>query len=126
VYVLIIPVHVSKGFEAGIASARCDSDESDRLVVLHISDSGRVFLNLEQQKNWSTLQSRLSEIYSMRVYRVLYLSAEPGVPFQTAADAIDTVTSTPENITVHLVTPGALETGCPARLAGSSTAHPSK
>lgn len=125
VYVLITPVHTSEGFEAGIPSVPCGT--SNRFLVLRISNRGGIFLNFEEEQDWKTLQSRLSEIYKTRVYRVLYLSADEGVPFQTVLDAIDTVTSTPEDITVHLVTPGALETGCPeARLAGSPTAHPSR
>jgi hypothetical protein len=50
--------HTPKGFYVELASARCESDAVDRLIVLHITDTGEVFLNLEHQ-DWNTLASRL-------------------------------------------------------------------
>jgi biopolymer transport protein ExbD len=110
------PVHTPKGFDIGLASARCESN-SDRFIVLHIANGGRIFLNHEEEQDWSTLQNRLSEIYSMRAERILYLLADEGVPFQTVADAIDAVQNAPEgatsgslNVTVRLIT----SSRCPA------------
>jgi MotA/TolQ/ExbB proton channel family len=40
----------------------------DRLIVLHMSDAGKVFLNQEQEE-WNSLAGRLSEIYSPRLHR---------------------------------------------------------
>jgi hypothetical protein len=62
----------------------------------------------------------------MREHRTLYLLADSGVPFQTVADALDTVESAPVavrhqavvmemdklDIKVRLVTPAALNVGC--------------
>jgi biopolymer transport protein ExbD len=118
------PVQNSRGLEVGIATVPCDT--SERFIVLQISNRGGIFLNLEQEQDWGTLQSRLSEIFRMRASRVLYLSAEEGVPFQTVADAIDTVKNSPEDITVRLVTPSGIA-GCPEpRLVGSSTRQRSR
>jgi biopolymer transport protein ExbD len=116
------PAHTFKGLDVGIGSVPCDS--SDRYIVVRISNRGEIFLNLEEERDWTSLQSRLSEIYRMRTHRVLYLWAEEGVPFQTVADAVDTVRSNPENITVQLITPSAVNTGCPEpRFAVSSVSH---
>jgi biopolymer transport protein ExbD len=119
------PVHTSKGLDVGIASVPCDT--SDRFIVLRISDRGGIFLNFQEQQDWTGLQNGVSEIYRMRAHRVLYLSADEGVSYQTVADAIDTVRSAPEDITVQLVRPRAVNAGCPGpHLAGSSVSHPSR
>lgn len=120
------PLPTHKGFEVAIASVPCDTSER-RFIVLRLSARGGIFLNSEEEQNWKTLQSRLSEIYRLRSHRVLYLSADEGVSFQAVADAIDTVRNTPEDITVLLVPPTALNAGCPeARVVGGSTRHPTK
>lgn len=105
------------GFDIEIASVHCKYD-GDRLIVLHVTDAGKVFLNQEQE-DWNSLPSRLSEIYSMRVHRTLHLFADDGVPFQTVADAIDiaknvpvTGRSSPLDITVRLITPTAVDARC--------------
>ena len=118
--------HTPTGFYVELASARCEDDVVDRLIVLHITDADKLFLN-QEQADWNTLADRLSEIYSMREHRTLYLLADSGVPFQTVARALDTVESAPAtvgrqavgrrmdriNIEVRLVTPTALNAGCP-------------
>ncbi len=91
-----------------------------------ITDADKLLLNQEQE-DWNALAGRLSEIYSMPEHRTLYLLADSGVPFQTVAHALDTVESAPAavgpqavgvrmdrlNIKVRLVTPTALNAGCP-------------
>jgi biopolymer transport protein ExbD len=101
--------HTPKGFYVELASARCESDAVDRLIVLHITDTGEVFLNLEHQ-DWNTLASRLSQIYGLREHRTLYLLADADVPFQTVADALDTADKL--DIQVQLVTPKVFNTHC--------------
>jgi|CZKY01.1.fsa_nt_gi biopolymer transport protein ExbD len=100
-----------------LASLRCEYD-GDRLIVLHITDAGKVFLNQEQEE-WNSLAGRLSEIYSPRLHRTLYLFADDGAAFQQVADAIDIAksasvagTSTSLDITVRLITPRAVHTHC--------------
>lgn len=117
--------HTSKGFYVELASARCEYDVVDKLIVLRITGGGEVFLNQEHE-DWNTLAGRLSEIYRMRKYRTLYLLADSGVPFQAVAHALDTVenalgTVGPQTvgmrkerlgIKVSLVTPKALNADC--------------
>jgi biopolymer transport protein ExbD len=118
--------HTSTGFYVELASARCEYDVVDKLIILHITDAGKLFLNQEQE-DWNSLAGRLSEIYSMRKDRTLYLLADSGVPFQTVAHALDTVESAPAtvgpqavgtrkdrlHIKVRLITPAALNAECP-------------
>jgi biopolymer transport protein ExbD len=117
--------HPPTGFYVELASARCEQNVVDRLIVLHITDSGKLFLNQEQE-DWNALADRLSQIYSMREYRTLYLLADSGIPFQTVAHAIDTVENAPATvgrqaagttkdklgIRVRLITPKAYDAGC--------------
>lgn len=114
------------GLELALASTLCEHDGENRLVVLHITDAGKLFLN-KQQVDWNGLAGRLTEIYRMRVHRTLYLLADDGVSVQTVADALDTVKNIPPtigsqatgmemeklDITVRLLTPRALNTRCP-------------
>jgi len=118
--------HTSTGFDVELASARCEYDVVDRLIVLHITDAGKVFLNQEQEDR-NHLADRLSEIYRMREYRTLYLLADSGVPFQTVADVLDTVENAPAtvgpqavgvrkdklDIKVQLITPKSFSARCP-------------
>jgi biopolymer transport protein ExbD len=107
-----------KGFGVEIASACTEGDLADRFTVLHITNAGTVFLNSEQQ-DWNNLAGRLSEIYSTRAHRMLYLIADDGIPFQKVADAVDIVRNAPDavssrplDITVRLTTPRAMNSRC--------------
>lgn len=107
---------------------RCGSAE-DRLIVMHMTDAGEVFLNQEQEE-WNSLAGRLSEIYSPRLHRTLYLFADDGVPFQHVADAIDIAknapvagTSSSLDITVRLITPRTVHTHCPEPVVTRPSQH---
>jgi biopolymer transport protein ExbD len=102
------------GLEVGVtpASRPCKRD-GDQLIVLHVTDGGKVFLNQEPEE-WNSLAGRLSDIYSLRLHRTLYIFADNGAAFQQVADAIDiaksasvTGTSTSLDITVQLILPKA-------------------
>jgi len=99
--------------------ARCEFGTSDRMLVLRLTNEGGLFLNFEPE-TWSDLPGKLGEIYRSRQSRMLYLYSEEKVPFQTVADAIDVVRSSPApgpdsmNIKVILVTPQA-ERECAVR-----------
>jgi len=97
------------GFYVELASARCEYDGNDRLIILHITDAGKLFLNREQE-DWTNLADRLSAIYGMRKHPTLYLLADSDVPFQTVADALDTLDKL--GIKVRLVTPKMFDAGC--------------
>ena len=115
--------HASVGLLVKPASAGCERDIFDRVIV-QITDRGTVSINAEQQ-NWSSLPVRLSEIYTPRVHRTLYLTADDGVRFQNVTDAIDIVRNTRDrlnahslDITVRLIRPNAknrpaLKAACP-------------
>jgi biopolymer transport protein ExbD len=99
------------------ATLGCEYD-GDRLIVLRLTDAGKVFLNQEQE-DWNSLAGRLSEIYSPRLHRTLILFADDGVPYQRVAEAIDITknasvagTSTSLDITVRLTTQRAVLAHC--------------
>jgi MotA/TolQ/ExbB proton channel family len=48
-YMTFASFHAPTGFYVELASARCEYDVVDRLIVLHITDTGKLFLNQEQQ-----------------------------------------------------------------------------
>jgi biopolymer transport protein ExbD len=102
----------------GIAPDRCGSPVYERVIVLHITEAGKLLINFEDA-DWNTLAGRLSMIYSTRAEKTIYLHADDGVPFQTVADAIDIVkgatftgTSDPLGINVQLITPAAMQAHC--------------
>ena len=107
------------GFDIGLASERCGYDRAERVIVLHLSNTGRLSLNTEQEE-WNSLASRLSEIYRMRVGRALYLLADDDVPFQTIADTLDIVVKTPVT-RVLLITPKAMSARCPVPIEHRSS-----
>jgi biopolymer transport protein ExbD len=124
-YMTFTSFHPRTGFGIELASTRCEDVGDDPPILLHITNAGKLFLN-QEQADWNSLAGRLSEIYSMREHRTLYLLADSGVPFQTVADALDTVGNAPAtvepqavgmrmdkpDIKVRLVTPTALNAGC--------------
>jgi len=136
IFMPLPPLHLPTGFYVELASTRCEFAGDDRLIVLHITGTGKLFLNLEQE-DWNNLANRLSQIYSMREDRTLYLLADSGVPFQTVAAALDTVESASTTVAaqdasiredklgikVQLVTPRAFNVGCPKPVVTSSGQH---
>lgn len=125
-----------RGFGIELAPSCCENCVNDRVTLLHITDAGKLLLN-EEQEDWNGLAGRLSEIYRMREQRTLDLVADDGVPFQTVADALDIVENIPAtagpqtagmeadklDITVRLITPGALNTRCPEPVVTGSSQH---
>src|SRR5215471_8248655 len=67
------PPRESTGFAVALTSTGCEP--VNRVVVLRVTDRGKLLLNAEQQE-WETLAARLSAIYSPRVERTLYLVAD--------------------------------------------------
>lgn len=110
------------GFYVELASAHCEHDVVNQLIVLHITDTGKLFLNLEQEE-WNNLANRLSQIYSMREHRTLYLLADSDVPFQTVVDALDTVENATADIEVQLVTPKAFNADCLLKPVVTGSSH---
>jgi hypothetical protein len=118
-YMTLASFRIARGLRVGIAPNPCASQFYERVIVLHVTGSGKVLINTEEE-SWNKLAYRLSQIYSARVDRTLYLLADDDVPFQMVADAIDTVNSAPFagtsdrlGIRVELITPAALSANCP-------------
>lgn len=115
--------HPSTGFYVELPSDRCEYDGDDRLIVLHITDTGKLFINQEQE-GWNSLAGHLSEIYSTLEHRTLYLVADSDLSFRTVVDALDTVGNATVGlqvvgmrkyklgIKIQLVTPKTLNAGC--------------
>jgi biopolymer transport protein ExbB/TolQ/biopolymer transport protein ExbD len=109
---------IPTGLYVETVPAALDCEEDHRVIVLHVTQAGELFVNQEQE-DWNGLANRLSDIYSLRRHRALYLLVDNGVPFQQVADAIDIAknasvagTSTSLDITVRLITPTAVHTHC--------------
>lgn len=116
------------GFYAELASDACkyESHPVDRIVVLRITETGTLFLNLEEEKR-DSLGKRLAEIYSRREDRTLYLSADSGVDFGAVANVLDIVENVPATersqavgvredklgIKIRLITPKTFDAGSP-------------
>lgn len=108
-YMVFPSFYTSRGLHVGLAPARCPSDGADRVMLLHITSEGKVFLNREEE-DWDELSFRLSEIYRPLFDPTLFLLADDDVPLQTVADAIDIAQNAGNlHITVKLVTPKALK-----------------
>jgi biopolymer transport protein ExbD len=128
-----------KGFGIELASTHCEDGGNNRLIVLHITNAGKLFLNQEQE-DWNGLGDRLSEIYSKREQRTLYLLADSSVSFQTVADALDIAENAPVagdpqavrmkteklNMTLRLITPVVMNMDCLSELAIDSSRHVSR
>jgi biopolymer transport protein ExbD len=120
--------HTPMGLDVSIASTCCEPDRDHRLVLLHISDEGRIFLN-QKQEDWNDLAGTLAKLYRLHTQRTIYISASDEVHFQTLADAIDVAkiaalvgTSSAPNITVRLITPVAANARCPQPVFADSRA----
>lgn len=109
-YIGVDPRPAATGLRVLLPQDRCQAGLVDRSLVLRVTNNGKLFLNYEPE-DWKGISARLSEIYGMRRDRVLYFLAEDEVPFQVAAEAIDTARSSRDNrgksldISVRLVTP---------------------
>ena len=118
--------HTPKGLYVEVAPDHCEYDGDDRLIVLHITDAGQLFVNNERE-DWSGLADRIGEIYGKRMHRTLYVLADDTVPFQTVANAIDIVEHDPAlNVRVRLITPRASNAHCPQPIATVSSRHASR
>ncbi len=106
VYSTYVDPELARGFAVDLAPVQCDVN--DRVLVLHVTDTGKLFLN-EEQEEWRNLPGRLAEIYRLRADRTIYLMADDGVLYQKVMDAMDVVESAEmpdgERIRVRLITP---------------------
>jgi biopolymer transport protein ExbD len=110
--------HIPTGLWVRTTLGTCESDVGDRLIVVHLTDAGKVFLN-QDKVDLDSLIDRLPGIYRLRLHRTLYLVADDEVPFQLVADTVNIAknsmvpgTSTPLDITVQWITPKLMNASC--------------
>ena len=66
-----------------------EEEQSDApVIVLEMTAGGGYFLNTSPVRR-ADLVARLTEVYSVRPDRVLFIKAEGGVPYGTVIDAMD-------------------------------------
>lgn len=108
-FVGVNPNPPATGLAVALPNAYCQHDAVDRVVVLSITNEGKLLINTESL-DWTDLRNRLDAIYATRAEKALYLRAEDGVSLQRVADAIDIARNSPASdsvhITVALLTPG--------------------
>jgi biopolymer transport protein ExbD len=80
---------MSKGLPVKIACRSTDYYGDCRPVVAHILQNGIVRLNREDEIKVNALANRLHESFATRAERVLFVKADPDVPFQSVAEIID-------------------------------------
>ena len=78
----------AKGLPVKIAYQAKDCGDG-RIVIAHVLQNGGVRLNREDEIKVNALANRLHEIYANTAERVLFLKADPDVPFQSVAEIID-------------------------------------
>lgn len=106
------PYETPTGLPVRLPSTRCVHHGDDRLLVLRVDEKGKLHLNNEPEE-WKDLPGVLSNIYSNKKCRTLYLLAGEGASFQTVAEAIDVARSSlgpgqmSPDLTVMLITPRA-------------------
>lgn len=120
VYMPFPSLPTPRGFYVELSSECCEYDVVDQLIVLHITDTGKLFLN-QKQADWSSLADRLSEIYRLRQHPRLYLLADPGVSFKTVAEAVDIADN--EGIKVRLLTPKTFNADCLLKPVVTGSSH---
>jgi len=132
VYSSSSPPREATGFGIELAPARCEHD-GFRQIVLHLTDEDKLFFATEQLE-WNKLAGLLSQIYSVRAQRTLYLTVDDSVPFQTVADFLDIVENVPATTTathvgnegrkldirVKLITPAVVDAQCPTLIMRAS------
>jgi biopolymer transport protein ExbD len=76
------------GFEVRVPSKGCGSKTGDGVIMLHVDNGGKLFVN-DQHQDMKKLERRMSEVHGAHSYRTICLSADENVPFQAVADVVD-------------------------------------
>jgi biopolymer transport protein ExbD len=86
---LVFPTQTSHGYFAKIAVKRtnCGGD-GPRTIVVHVAAANQVSINGEVLPHRG-LEQRLREVFSTRAERLLFLTADPDVPFAQVVAAMD-------------------------------------
>ncbi len=114
-------LHPAKGFTVRFASNTCSCSGDNQVIHLHVSDHGIAIgtdnISSELVKP-SRLSSLLEGIYAVRATRILYLSADPAVPFQRVAEVLavsqnlKSSDSRALGVEVRLITKASVDRAC--------------
>jgi hypothetical protein len=120
--------HTPKGYILRVASDTCYCYPFNRIIDLHLSKDGFITIDSEAVQP-NKLGTLLSEIYAVRAERILYLSADSDVQYESLAAIIDVTQnlefsgSVPEpsalkhvrpmRVEVRLITNGSIGRSCP-------------
>jgi biopolymer transport protein TolR len=90
IFMMITPTD-SHGLDARIPSpASADSSQAPpRDVVVRVDENRALTIN-SQPVSWQDLENRLTQIFSRRAERVLFIQAAPGIEFNDVAQVVDT------------------------------------
>ena len=107
-----IPLPLPTGFYVELPAHvfRDDCGDFD-VTILEMSKEKVLTINSKPVPR-ETLATRLSDIYRLRVERVLLVKADPNLSLQDVASIIDVANGSVKNLYVTLVTPGAEKEPC--------------
>jgi biopolymer transport protein ExbD len=86
--VCVFYIRTPRGYMTKVAVKRADCGEGDRSIVVHVGRTGRASLNGEVLQP-EELEHRLRDIFSRRAEKLVFVSADPEVPFALVARVID-------------------------------------
>jgi len=84
-----LPVLTTKQVDCG--------DDDRRSIVIHVLEGGKIKLNMEDSDRLK-LGKRLGEVFETRAEQVVFISADPQLPFQDVAQIIDIATKHVDNV----------------------------
>ncbi|MBI4464778.1 MAG: biopolymer transporter ExbD [Acidobacteria bacterium] len=99
----IVTINKSTGFLIDIATAPESCPDDVRIVIVTLHNNHTVQLNCCTTLEMAALRPKVRELFKNRVERVLFVQADPDVPFQQFVDLIDAVRQ--EVHIVSLITP---------------------
>ena len=90
---MVINPNKPKGLEALVPqpappNSQPQQDIQNKLVVVQVLNNGSLKIN-QEDSNWDTLESRLTEIFKIRAERVAFIKGDDSVKFEQIARAID-------------------------------------
>jgi len=90
---MVINPNKPKGLEALVPqpappNSQPQQDIQNKLVVVQVLNNGSLKIN-QEDSNWDTLESRLTEIFKIRAERVAFIKGDDNVKFEQIARAID-------------------------------------
>ena len=90
---MVINPNKPKGLEALVPQPAPPNSQpqqaiQNKLVVVQVLNNGSLKIN-QEDSNWDTLESRLTEIFKIRAERVAFIKGDDNVKFEQIARAID-------------------------------------